>query len=159
MQKGILIEPVPSFYREILTKNRKAYVLNACLAKKRPLVSKFRVHTVLSGRAAEMNPAHNNRIDKESGTKERKTAYFPCFSLTTIMLALNVTHIDYFSLDVEGGELDVLRGIDFERLHIDTFSIEHNGFEATKNEIIRFMAEKKYRLDKINNQDGYFSKI
>jgi Methyltransferase FkbM domain len=41
-----------------------------------------------------------------------------CIPITTLMLALNVTHVDYFSLDVEGNEMDVLRTIDF-----DTFDI------------------------------------
>ena len=31
------------------------------------------------------------------------------FPLSTALLALNLTHIDYFSLDVEGAELRVLR--------------------------------------------------
>ena len=35
----------------------------------------------------------------------------PCFPIHTILLALNVTHVDYFSLDVEGFELQVIRTI------------------------------------------------
>jgi hypothetical protein len=41
-----------------------------------------------------------------------------CLPLWTYMLALNQTTIDYFSLDVEGNELDVLKTIPFDKLDI-----------------------------------------
>ena len=41
--------------------------------------------------------------------------------------ALDVNKVDMFSLDVEGGEFDVLHTIDFNKIDIDTFVIEHGG--------------------------------
>ncbi len=41
-----------------------------------------------------------------------------CLPLFSLLLALNVTSLDYFSLDVEGNELDVLRTIPFDSVHI-----------------------------------------
>ena len=41
-----------------------------------------------------------------------------CFPLYSYLRALNRTKVDYFSLDVEGSELDVLRTIPFEKLDI-----------------------------------------
>ena len=41
-----------------------------------------------------------------------------CLPLYTILLALNRTKIDYFSLDVEGNELDVLRTIPWNKINI-----------------------------------------
>lgn len=38
----------------------------------------------------------------------------------------NITHIDYLSLDVEGHELNVLRGIDFTQVKINVLTIENN---------------------------------
>ena len=40
----------------------------------------------------------------------------PCFPLETMLLALNQTHVDYFSLDVEGFELEVLQTIPFDKV-------------------------------------------
>lgn len=37
-----------------------------------------------------------------------------------------VSHIDYMSIDVEGHELNVLKGIDFSKLNIDVLTIENN---------------------------------
>ncbi len=41
-----------------------------------------------------------------------------CFPLYSILLALNRTTIDYFSLDIEGYELDVLRTIPWSKVDI-----------------------------------------
>ena len=44
--------------------------------------------------------------------------FVPCFSLVTILKAINVNKVDYFSLDVEGGESFVLKAIDFNKIDI-----------------------------------------
>ena len=38
----------------------------------------------------------------------------------------NITYIDYMSIDVEGHELNVLKGIDFEKVRINVLTIENN---------------------------------
>ena len=41
-----------------------------------------------------------------------------CFPLFGVLRAMNVSKVDYFSLDVEGNEMDVLRSIPFDDLEI-----------------------------------------
>ncbi len=41
-----------------------------------------------------------------------------CFPLYSVLLALNRTTVDFFSLDVEGFELDVLRTIPWDKVDI-----------------------------------------
>jgi len=41
-----------------------------------------------------------------------------CFPIYSILSALNRTTVDYFSLDIEGDELDVLRTIPWKSVHI-----------------------------------------
>jgi len=48
--------------------------------------------------------------------KRRSVIEVPCFSLETMLLAMNQKRVDYFSLDVEGFELDVLKTIPFDRV-------------------------------------------
>ena len=155
---GILIEPVPSFYQTILSKNRNIFSLNACIANSKPIVAKFRVFSALSGRLKEMNEAHSKRIDNESGSNKMKLLYVPCFSLNTILKAINVNKVDYFSLDVEGGEYDVLKSINFKKTIIDTFSIEYNGVIEAKQNIISHLETNGYINVKTDPQDVYFTK-
>jgi hypothetical protein len=46
--------------------------------------------------------------------------------LHDILDQVSISHIDYFSLDVEGAEMQILRMIDFSRVTIDLFTIEDN---------------------------------
>jgi FkbM family methyltransferase len=151
---GLLIEPTPSLFKQILAKNRNVFAINACIANKRPIVSKFRLFHWYSGRDSSFNEADRERIDKNS----RKVAYVPCFSLATIMRAIGVSHVDYFSLDVEGGEMDVLKGINFAKIEIESFTIEHNNDRKNKEAINSFMLENGYKILKEDYLDNYFIK-
>jgi len=44
-----------------------------------------------------------------------------CFPIYSILSALNRTTVDYFSLDVEGDELSVLKTIPWKSVHIQVF--------------------------------------
>ena len=54
-----------------------------------------------------------------------------CFPFYSILLALGVDHVDYFSLDVEFSELEVLKTVPFGAITIDTFTIEFRIFNET----------------------------
>ena len=54
-----------------------------------------------------------------SPTKEGDTyTDVTCFPLFGVLKAMNVSRVDYFSLDVEGNEMDVLRTIPFDEIDI-----------------------------------------
>jgi len=46
--------------------------------------------------------------------------------LKEVFLAENIEYIDYMSIDVEGHELNVLQGIDFNKVRINVLTIENN---------------------------------
>ena len=61
----------------------------------------------------------------ESRRKQRKpTLTVPCFPLETIIAAMNRSRVDYFSLDIEGFELPVLKSVDWSRVDISVLSVE-----------------------------------
>lgn len=41
--------------------------------------------------------------------------------------AINVKHVDYFSLDIEGAELPILKTIPFDRIHFTIITVEINN--------------------------------
>ena len=77
--------------------------------------------------------------------------------------ALDVKKVDMFSLDVEGGEFDVLNTIDFNKIDIDIFVIEHGGRLSRFREFFKNIkfndSHKKYSEIKENGQDIFFRKI
>ena len=58
----------------------------------------------------------------------------PCKPMSSY---LHVKHIDFFSLDVEGSELEVLLTIDFTEVTVEVFMIEFHKFDPTKSWKIR----------------------
>ena len=74
----------------------------------------------------------------------------PCFSLETMMLALNRTSIDYFSLDVEGHERQVLDAIPWTRINIRAITIEYPDLKGAArqdgiNKLKLYMKQNGYR--------------
>jgi len=66
--------------------------------------------------------------------------------------------IDYMSLDVEGAELEVLKGIDFNKINIRFMTIEHGDRKNYKESIIDFLTQHNYVLHRINKWDIEFIK-
>jgi len=55
-------------------------------------------------------------------------------TLDNIFNEENITYIDFFSLDVEGGELDVLNTINWSNISIYLICIELDGHNKEKDE-------------------------
>jgi len=155
---GILIEAIPSYYKQILSKNRKIFSINCCIANKRPFVAKFQLAGYLSNRISLINEHFQNRVDESNRNKNTTIIYVPCFSLNTILKAINVDKIDYFSLDVEGSELEVLKGIDFKKIDITTFSVEHNNYQDQKIKIRQLLETNNYKMTSDYEFDFFFMK-
>lgn len=156
---GLLIEPVPSNYKSLLQKNRNAYTINACIADNKTSVQRFNILHVLSGRDSAMSKDNQIRLMKEGyqqGKHLNTFAYLPCFPLYTILKALNVNRVDYFSLDVEGGELSVIQSIPYDLIYIKSFSIEGSSFFSHTDTIINHLAENSFNFLKNSYNELYF---
>jgi len=65
---------------------------------------------------------------KESGYKyQSEDIVVKTKVLKDILIKNSITHINYMSIDVEGHELNVLKGIDFNTVQIDVLTIENNS--------------------------------
>ncbi|CAF0903979.1 unnamed protein product [Brachionus calyciflorus] len=148
---GILIEPLPYSYESILNKNRKMHSINACIAKKTPIVAKFRAYK--EGAYSGRNSAIGN-----SGVGKYDYIYVPCFSLSTILKAINIDKVDFFSLDLEGGEWDVLNSLDLKKINFKLFLIEHGGDMERKEKMTNYMIQHNYALNKTDKVNIYLIK-
>jgi FkbM family methyltransferase len=66
-------------------------------------------------------------------------------TMQTIFIKYGVTDIDYFSLDVEGAEMLILRNYPFEMYPVRVWSIESNKLDRMK--LVTFMDGKGYRCE------------
>jgi len=153
---GLLIEANPSYHRDLLDKNRRAYVLSSCLStERRPMTVELQPAGVLGGIANKMHPSHVERI----GDRKRPEVVVNCFPLNSIMASLDVSHVDYLSLDVEGPELEILRTIDWSRLRIDVITVEYviTGKRISRN---RPATRRKLKnLRKFFNETGIYREV
>jgi hypothetical protein len=113
-------------------------------------------YTFFKGRVSEMSSNIRKAIEKES--RFDKVTQLPCFSVNTVLRAINRTQIDYFSLDVEGGEPDVIEGLDLDRISIGVFSIEVFNHTKARERISGKLKANGYKIDRDDGQDLVFVK-
>lgn len=86
----------------------------------------------------------------------------PLVDFTTVTLGdiLTRTHapatIDFISLDIEGAELDALKGFPFDRYRVGALAIEHNYEEPKRSDIEAYLKARGYRRAHSVKQDDYY---
>ena len=112
---GLLIEANPNLFQKLKSRHRNAYLSNTCISTV-PYATKlnFTFADYLGG----LEETKVKALINGSGLVQ-------CFPITTYLQALNINQINYFSLDVEGAEYEILKQIDFHRIKIDVMTIEY----------------------------------
>lgn len=154
--KGICIEPNPAAFEKLI-QARSAVCYQACISDKKE-VAKFVKLTgrceMLSGLSAKYDPSHIKRIDKEIAKfgGEREEIEVPTVTLNEIADQEGIKHIDFLSIDTEGGEFDILKSIDFSKLDIDVITIENNYQDLNFREHLErqgYVFIKKLKCDEV----------
>lgn len=128
--RGVAIEPNP-VHLELLKKNRTCPIEQVCIAEQEGTVSFFSIKgkaSMLSGIASEYDPRHVKRIERETREDQSlpQTIQVPAMKLNTVLAKHGISSVDYLSIDTEGNELKVLKGIDFGKTQIKLISVEVN---------------------------------
>lgn len=66
--------------------------------------------------------------------------------LKDVLREYSIKDIDFISIDVEGGELEVLEGIDFEETNIKCILVENNKGDKKARKVRSFLRENGYYL-------------
>ena len=126
--KGILIESNPVSYEKVLV-NRPSNTDNIYAA----ICPKGK--NVLIGGKENRAKTHFTEESRES---------IPCVPMDELLRERKIEHIHFFSLDVEGVELDVLKTINFDQVVIDVFMIEmHERRTPDEHRLVREFLETK----------------
>ena len=112
---GLLIEANPKLFQVLKSRNRDAYLSNTCIS------------TV--SYATKLNFTFADYLGGIEATNDKSmisgSDLVQCFPIDSYFQALNIREINYFSLDVEGAEYEILKQIDFHRIKIDLMTIEY----------------------------------
>ena len=133
---GILVEPNTNAYKQCLNVRPKSTVINCALVDDPEIEFVTGYFTSehpsqsLTGKIAEQKDSNDQNFN------HRKRMPVPAATLTKILESYKVENIDFFSLDVEGYELDALKGLDFERWRPNLICVEsykrENFFDLKK---------------------------
>lgn len=146
---GICVEPIPEIFAK-LQENRAANCVNGCAYNKDGIVPFICIEgycEMLSGVRDTYCSQHVSRIDREMKQYggQRKTLYMNAYRLETLLDTYGISHVDYLSVDTEGSELQVLQGINFDKVTIDVIEVEVN-YQQDEKILGEFLSLKGYEF-------------
>ena len=146
--KGMCVEAIPDVYYQLKQNRPNAIcVFGAAYSETKDTIKFTRIQgysEMLSGVAHDYDPRHVQRIENELAEMGGliNTLYVPCFRLDDKLREHDITHIDYLSVDTEGSELNVLKGIDWDHTFVDVVDVEDN-YPVTQGDPIRVYLEAR----------------
>lgn len=139
---GICVE-ANDFFLEPLYRKRSCDIVPTCVGSVDGQVVDFRLSYGASGIVGSTYKS----MDKMGQLKEKgqkvETKEMRCTTMKSVLGRVNVNVIDYLSLDVEGHELEVLKGFDFENVIIKVMTIEVTG--SNMSLLREFLESKGYQ--------------
>lgn len=106
--------------------------------------------------------AYMGGISDTLGANKKDVERSPTVQLTTVTIgeildrAKAPRFIHYMSLDIEGAELEALRGVPFDRYSFGAFTIEHNFEPEKRREMVAFLDGRGYRRINGYGSDDFF---
>lgn len=155
---GVCIEPLAEPFRR-LRDSRTARCIN-CAVGDVPGEAEFIAVTgyseMLSGLVNQYDARHLARIEQELAEEggSRTVVNVPVRRLDDILEECGIRRVDFLSVDVEGGELGVLRSLDFSRTPVLALAIEN---DYRDDAVARYLAERSglRRVLRIDVDDIY----
>ena len=158
---GLCIEPSPSNFIK-LRENRSCVCENVAASNYEGYSKFLDIHGYgqgLSGLTEKYDLKHKERIDNETKRQDNKGKTIVTVKvepLRNILKRHNIKHIDFCTIDTEGGELEILESINFDEVTIDIIFVENN-YNEDKNK--KFLESKGYTLiHKIGSDEVYFKR-
>jgi FkbM family methyltransferase len=145
---GICVDPFPTHME-----GRTCQMIKEVVSSVSGQTVKFHTHAGLGGIADTLGKW------KEEASKS------PAVELTTVTLAEVLGRakapmfIHFLSLDIEGAELDALRGIGLDHYRFGAMAIEHNEEEPKRTDIINYLRKFGYERVHTYRQDDFFAPV
>lgn len=142
---GVLIEPSKNTFDRLIINRPSNHCINCCLVssdyKKETISGDFNGKTMSSVNGARLNSNFSCEVR--------------ALTLDTVLSQCNIQNIDFMSLDTEGYELEVLKGLDFSKISPKYILIEI--YNHMYNDIVEYLSTYNYsmveNISKYNNID------
>ncbi|KAF7994766.1 hypothetical protein HCN44_004238 [Aphidius gifuensis] len=140
---GLLIEADPINFRKMLKKKRRSHLSPTCLSTQPYPMS---VSFLMANNIGRIHNSSENNSEKNTMDRAHHGIHVgvQCFPLASYIAALEIKTVDYFSLDIEGDEMSILKTIPFNLVDIKTLSVEFTHAENDRQEMIDYMKLQGY---------------
>ena len=162
---GICVEANPNLIEELQRNRPKSNVVNCAVwhsAGEIDLEISDSNHKGIKGDLLSRisNLDRNENYFKKHFSESRYTVKIATKTITAIVEESYQLpcSIDYMSLDVEGAELEALKGLDLSLIDIKFMTIEHGNREGYIEEFFNYLKPYGYQLHRINQWDVEFKK-
>ena len=152
---GIAVEPSKIQF-EKLKKNRKCKVLNNAISDEVKEVEFIEVIEGFTQMSGINDSSFKRNINIISNHRPSKTKSISLKTITFEEIIPKNIDIDYLSIDIEGGEMNLLKSIDFENYNIKVISVENNIPEE-QNFKNFFKAKNFTYLDRIGQDEIFYN--
>jgi hypothetical protein len=144
---GVCIDPFPTNMD-----NRTCSVLKEVVDSAAGRKVRFRAAGFMGGIENYLGAYKDTKYVKQGELLE-----FTTTTLEDILARVKApSFIHYISLDIEGGELEALKGFPFSTYRVGAFTIEHNYEEPKRSQINALLESKGYRRVRSVGQDDYY---
>ncbi|NJL83687.1 MAG: FkbM family methyltransferase [Chloroflexaceae bacterium] len=155
---GVLIEPIPELYDQCVKERKKAKVFNCALVDKN--YKETHITMTYANLMSITNGAFENqeraKAHVEKGCNLQKVSSYeiqvPAKTLTSILDKLSLDKIDFFSLDVEGFELNVLNGLDFDK-YCPRYLLIETSF---RDDVDQLLSKWYIQVDQFSHHDFFY---
>jgi FkbM family methyltransferase len=107
--RGILVEPIPDYFRECVRQRPASSVFQCAL-----VAPNYSAPTVTVEFAESMSFVPSGQEDPGAQSAIQRHQV-PARTLASLLAEVKVRHVDFLSLDVEGYEVPALQGLDLKR--------------------------------------------
>lgn len=151
---GAIVEPVPKLAEQIRI-NRSSPCLEVALAAEAGEQAFLEIQSgylQMSGLASTYDQALLKQVQSDDRYRGQ-TVSVKTVGFEELLKQADLSEVDLISLDIEGAELDALKGFPFDKVRVGAWCIENN---SEKSDIAHLLASKGYQLiERLGVDDVY----
>lgn len=161
--KGILVEPIEGNYKACLKNRANAQVFNCALVS--PDYNEPSVTIQYGGLMSFVKDVYTDEHSYEQQISTIQKYHTDLVevevearTLTDLLDECSFRHVDFLSLDVEGYEIEVLRGLDLHKYKPAFLLIECRD-SGSKNSLESFLGDSYTFVEKLSSRDYLYKSI
>ena len=144
--KGVLVELTPKDFESLKRNRPNDVTVHAAVCDKRQTVhyvTGARVGGAIDGIWEFMAPSFREKWWKGVTLDSDQVTAIECIPMKEVLEQSGYQYFDFYSLDVEGAEYEVLQSVDFDRFGFGIMMVEADKHNPIKNLALRMFIQSK----------------